>query len=134
MLKPKPPKPPTLTKTGKKVGRPRLADNTGNLALRAPLDVVEAIDRYAADLAKRLSISVSRNDAMRRLLIRGLVDAGFLQGTYFPDGLNVGKEERGLEPEWKTGAHQYRSPPLLHPMPDPDQHPEWWDDATKDEE
>lgn len=77
---------PTLSPGGKRIGRPRMADETGTLALRAPVELVEAIDRYAADLARRLhGVTVTRNDAMRRLLTMGLKQAGFLHD---PDGVN----------------------------------------------
>ncbi len=110
-----------------------MADQTATLALRAPVDVVEAIDRYAADLGKRLhGISVTRNDAMRRLLTMGLEQAGFLHGSHYPDGLNLGKEV-AVPPDWKPGPGQYRAPPLLHPLPDEEQHPEWHANLKVDE-
>jgi hypothetical protein len=130
-------KPPTLSANGKRIGRPRLADETVTLALRVPTEIVEALDRYVVDLAGQLpGVNVTRNDAMRRLLVFGLQGVGHLNLPHFPDGLNVGEtydRNSSVPPLWKAGQ-RFQAPPLLHPMPDPDTHPEWWDDATRGEE
>lgn len=48
-------------------------------AIRMPVELIEALDRYVVDLAKELQgVNVTRNDAMRRLMTRGLVEAGYL--------------------------------------------------------
>ena len=126
-------KTPTLSANGKRIGRPRLADETVNLALRVPTEIVEALDRYVVTLAKEVpGINVTRNDAMRRLLVFGLRDAGHLNLPGFPDGLSAGGKN-AVPPLWKAGQ-PFHAPPLLDPMPDPDTHPEWWDDATRGEE
>ena len=44
-------------------------------ALRLPQDLLERIDRYAARLEGELHLSVSRSDALRRLLTLALEDA-----------------------------------------------------------
>ena len=45
------------------------------LALRLPQELLERIDRYAARLEGELHLSVSRSDALRRLLTLALEDA-----------------------------------------------------------
>jgi hypothetical protein len=126
-------KKPTLSVNGKRIGRPRLADETVNLALRVPTEIVEALDRYVVDLAKQIpGVNVTRNDAMRRLLVFGLRDAGHLNLPHLPDGLSAGGQH-AVPPLWKAGQ-RFQAPPLLHPMPNPDTHPEWWDDATGGDE
>jgi hypothetical protein len=72
-------KAPTLSASGKRIGRPRLAAETATLALRVPTEMVEALDRYVVDLGRQLhGVNVTRNDAMRRLLTLGLQQAGHL--------------------------------------------------------
>ena len=44
-------------------------------AVRLPQDLLERIDRYAARLEGELHLSVSRSDALRRLLSLALEDA-----------------------------------------------------------
>ena len=44
-------------------------------AVRLPQELVERIDRYAARLEGELHLSVSRSDALRRLLTLALEDA-----------------------------------------------------------
>ena len=44
-------------------------------AVRLPQDLLERIDRYAARLEAELHLSVSRSDALRRLLSLALEDA-----------------------------------------------------------
>ncbi|MBM5796770.1 MAG: hypothetical protein FJ060_01145 [Cyanobacteria bacterium K_Offshore_0m_m2_072] len=44
-------------------------------AVRLPQDLLERIDRYASRLEAELHLSVSRSDALRRLLILALEDA-----------------------------------------------------------
>lgn len=44
-------------------------------AIRLPQDLLERIDRYAARLEQDLHLSVSRSDALRRLLTLALEDA-----------------------------------------------------------
>jgi hypothetical protein len=51
------------------------------LALRLPQELLERIDRYAARLEGELHLSVSRSDALRRLLTLALEDA---EGTAKP--------------------------------------------------
>ena len=71
-------KPPTLSPYGKRVGRPPLASRTSTLALRLSADVLDALDLYVVALAKQSpGFTVTRNDAMRRLLYIGLEGAGF---------------------------------------------------------
>jgi hypothetical protein len=49
------------------------------LALRLPRDTVAALDRYVDELGRQLAgVSVSRNDAMRRLIVAGLAASGHL--------------------------------------------------------
>jgi len=125
-------KAPTLSANGKRIGRPRLSEESVTLALRVPTEIVEALDRYVVDLAGQLpGVNVTRNDAMRRLMVFGLEQAGHLNLPGFPDGLRLGSAV-GLAPTWKAGQ-PFRAPPLLHPMPDPDKHPDWYDDAGRDE-
>jgi hypothetical protein len=72
-------KAPTMSANGKRIGRPRLADETVTLALRIPTEMVEALDRYVVDLGRQLhGVNVTRNDAMRRLLVFGLNETGHL--------------------------------------------------------
>lgn len=114
--KKKKPKKPTLSVNGKRIGRPRLADETVNLALRVPTEIVEALDRYVVDLARQLhGVNVTRNDAMRRLLVFGLEQAGHIHLPHFPDGLTSGGKP-GLPPLWKAGQ-PFHAPALLHPLP-----------------
>jgi len=82
MTKKKQTKPPaTLSPMGKRIGRPPLALATSTLALRVPDDVIEALDRYVVVLAKTSpGFSVTRNDAMRRLLVVGLEREGIAIG------------------------------------------------------
>jgi hypothetical protein len=80
-------KTPTLSVNGKRIGRPRLADETVNLALRVPTEIIEALDRYVVDLARQLQgVNVTRNDAMRHLLAVGLQGAGHLPTSPPPPG------------------------------------------------
>jgi len=44
-------------------------------AIRLPPELLERIDRYAAHLESELHLSVSRSDALRRLLTLALEDA-----------------------------------------------------------
>lgn len=44
-------------------------------AVRLPAELLERIDRYAARLEAELHLSVSRSDALRRLLTQALEDA-----------------------------------------------------------
>lgn len=44
-------------------------------AIRLPPELLERIDRYAAHLEAELHLSVSRSDALRRLLTLALEDA-----------------------------------------------------------
>lgn len=119
-------KAPTLSANGKRIGRPRLSEESVTLALRVPTEIVEALDRYVVDLAKQLpGVNITRNDAMRRLMVFGLEQAGHIHLPHFPDGLTSGGSP-GLPPLWKAGQ-PFRAPPLLHPMPDPDKHPDWYD-------
>ena len=53
--------------SGRSVGHPQ--------AVRLPPELLERLDRYAADLEQRLHLSVSRSDALRRLLTLALEDA-----------------------------------------------------------
>lgn len=95
-------KAPTLSANGKRIGRPRLADETANLALRVPTEIVEALDRYVVDLAGQLpGVNVTRNDAMRRLLMMGLVEAGHMPPRPVPDGLRSGGRPV-IAPTWKA--------------------------------
>lgn len=70
-----------MSAKGKRIGRPPLAPSTTTLALRVPDDLVVALDRYIVDLAsKSPGFVVTRNDAMRRLLIVGLKREGITVG------------------------------------------------------
>jgi hypothetical protein len=70
---------PTLTAGGKRMGRPPMAHQTVTLAIRAPAELVDALDAYASRLAAESPWSaISRNDAARRLMMRGLADLGLL--------------------------------------------------------
>jgi hypothetical protein len=63
----------TLSPGGKRIGRPPLSDDTVLLTARVPVDLVAALDRYTASLAeKHRGITISRSDALRRLLVDGL--------------------------------------------------------------
>jgi len=53
--------------SGKSVGAPQ--------AVRLPQELLDRIDRYAARLEDELHLSVSRSDALRRLLTLALEDA-----------------------------------------------------------
>jgi predicted DNA-binding protein len=44
-------------------------------AIRLPPDLLQRVDRYATQLENELHISVSRSDAIRRLIVLGLEDA-----------------------------------------------------------
>ncbi len=44
-------------------------------AIRLPDDLLKRVDRYAGQLESELHISVSRSDAIRRLIVLGLEDA-----------------------------------------------------------
>ena len=57
--------------------RPKGPEPTRALAIRLPESVIEACDRYAVALqAKTPGLAISRNEAMRALLLRGLKDVG----------------------------------------------------------
>ncbi len=44
-------------------------------AIRLPDELLNRVDRYAGQLESELHISVSRSDAIRRLIVLGLEDA-----------------------------------------------------------
>lgn len=44
-------------------------------AVRLPDDLLRRVDHYAAQLESALHVSVSRSDAIRRLIVLGLEDA-----------------------------------------------------------
>lgn len=44
-------------------------------AIRLPDELLKRVDRYAGQLESELHISVSRSDAIRRLIVLGLEDA-----------------------------------------------------------
>ena len=44
-------------------------------AIRLPGELLQRVDRYATQLEAELHISVSRSDAIRRLIVLGLEDA-----------------------------------------------------------
>jgi hypothetical protein len=70
---------PTLSATGKRIGRPSLSPSgeSVNLALRVTPELVDALDRYVAVLqVDSPGFRVSRNDAARRLMIVGMRQAG----------------------------------------------------------
>jgi hypothetical protein len=123
---------PTITAKGKRIGRPPMADKTIPLPIRVPVELVEALDAYAAHLAKETPWSVvTRGDVARRLMMRGLAEAGFMRLPLFSEGLTLGAEPAIL-PVWKP--RQYQAPPYLDPMPSADTHPEWFDENTPRED
>jgi hypothetical protein len=68
----------TMTPKGKRLGRPPMAEETATLALRVPVELVDALDRYVVELGRQhRGITVTRNDTIRRLLIVGLEREGF---------------------------------------------------------
>ena len=72
-------KKPTTSPNGKRIGRPPLAEATTNLSLRVPVELANALDRYTAGLERQLpGIKITRNDAMRQLLMLGLSQAGVI--------------------------------------------------------
>jgi len=71
-------KKPTLGIKGGRIGRPPMAADTVNLSLRVVGDMIVALDRYVVALGRQSpGFTVTRNDAMRRLLIVGLAREGF---------------------------------------------------------
>jgi hypothetical protein len=123
---------PTITAKGKRIGRPPMADKTIPLPIRVPVELVEALDAYAAHLAKETPWSVvTRGDVARRLMMRGLAEAGFMRLPLFSEGFAVGGKP-GQRPVWKP--NQYRAPDYLHPMPSLETHPEWFDEGTPRED
>ena len=67
----------TLAEMENDMGRPPGPEPTETLALRLGESVVEALDRYRDELASKMpGFTVTRNDAMRRLLVTGLEREG----------------------------------------------------------
>jgi len=70
-------------------------------ALRLPQDLLERIDRYAARLESELHLSVSRSDALRRLLTLALEDA---EDTAEAEAILRANEPRVSWEELKAGS------------------------------
>jgi len=61
----------------RRAGRPRVAEETIQVGFRLPVELVEAMDKYVEALRKRTpGLSVTRADAVRMLLSRGLEQDG----------------------------------------------------------
>ena len=70
-------------------------------ALRLPQELLERIDRYAARLEGELHFSVSRSDALRRLLTLALEDA---EDTAEAEAILKANEPRVSWEELKAGS------------------------------
>ena len=70
-------------------------------AIRLPPELLERIDRYAAHLEAELHLSVSRSDALRRLLSLALEDA---EDTAEAEAILRANEPRVSWEELKTGS------------------------------
>lgn len=58
-------------------GRKAMAERTIQVAFRLPSELIETLDAYVSDLRKRTpGLSVTRADAVRILLARGLDQEG----------------------------------------------------------
>jgi hypothetical protein len=73
-------------------------------AVRLPQDLLERIDRYAARLEGELHLSVSRSDALRRLLSLALEDA---EDTADAEAILRANEPRLSWEELKASAAQW---------------------------
>jgi hypothetical protein len=49
-----------------------MSEDRVQIVARLPADLIERVDAYAERLGEELSITVSRNDAIRKLLEEGL--------------------------------------------------------------
>ena len=70
-------------------------------AVRLPQELLERIDRYAARLEGELHLSVSRSDALRRLLTLALEDA---EDTAEAEAILRANEPRVSWEELKAGS------------------------------
>ena len=70
-------------------------------AVRLPQELLDRIDRYAARLEGELRLSVSRSDALRRLLTLALEDA---EDTAEAEAILRANEPRVSWEELKTGS------------------------------
>jgi Arc/MetJ-type ribon-helix-helix transcriptional regulator len=70
-------------------------------AVRLPPELLERIDRYAAHLEAELHLSVSRSDALRRLLTLALEDA---EDTAEAEAILRANEPRVSWEELKAGS------------------------------
>ena len=70
-------------------------------AVRLPQELLERIDRYAARLESELHLSVSRSDALRRLLTLALEDA---EDTAEAEAILRANEPRVSWEELKTSS------------------------------
>jgi antitoxin component of MazEF toxin-antitoxin module len=70
-------------------------------AVRLPAELLERIDRYAARLEAELHLSVSRSDALRRLLTLALEDA---EDTAEAEAILRAHEPRVSWEELKAGS------------------------------
>lgn len=70
-------------------------------AIRLPPELLERIDRYAAHLESELHLSVSRSDALRRLLTLALEDA---EDTAEADAILRSNESRVSWEDLKAGS------------------------------
>jgi Arc/MetJ-type ribon-helix-helix transcriptional regulator len=77
-------------------------------ALRLPQDLLERIDRYAARLEGELHLSVSRSDALRRLLTLALEDT---EDTAEAEAILRANEPRVRWEDLKAGS---ASPDQVH--------------------
>jgi len=77
-------------------------------AVRLPQELLERIDRYPARLEQDLHLSVSRSDALRRLLTLALVDA---EDTAEAEAILRANEPRVSWEELRSGAVAFSETP-----------------------
>ena len=76
-------------------------------AVRLPQELLDRIDRYAARLEQDLHLSVSRSDALRRLLTLALEDA---EDTAEAEGILRAHEPRLSWADLKAGTADLEEP------------------------
>jgi Arc/MetJ-type ribon-helix-helix transcriptional regulator len=74
-------------------------------AVRLPQELLDRIDRYAARLEGELHLSVSRSDALRRLLTLALEDA---EDTFEAEAILRANEPRVSWEELKSGSFSFQ--------------------------
>jgi len=74
-------------------------------AVRLPQELLDRIDRYAARLEGELHLSVSRSDALRRLLTLALEDA---EDTAEAEAILRANEPRVSWEELQSGSFSFR--------------------------